>query len=187
MQLFSADAIVFSKTIDPENTKKPPSKVVIIGPQLFFMYWPGCPNGQETEIPYHQKPLTAGLGISTGVQLISFCPISQNIFQESNNRNKTGFHICTVPLFSLMLLNTNSNLIRQKIVICKWEKLFCHLDFFYNKLTKILAKIIWALIYRKLRTIWPKKTTGCCLFLFFAEKNLKTYQQGNQLFSGSGP
>ena len=33
MQLFSADAIVFSK------------------------------NGPETEIPYHQKPLNAGLGI----------------------------------------------------------------------------------------------------------------------------
>ena len=68
MQLFSADAIVFSKKInkkmfDPENMKNSPQKLLIIGPQLFFMYWPGCPNGPETEILYHQKPLIAGLGI----------------------------------------------------------------------------------------------------------------------------
>jgi hypothetical protein len=52
MQLFSADAIVFSKEIlnffDPENMKKIPQKLLIIGPQLFLMYWPGCPNGPET-------------------------------------------------------------------------------------------------------------------------------------------
>ena len=55
MQLFSADAIVFSKKL--------PSKVVHNQPQTFFMYWPGSPNGPESEIPYHQKPLNAGLGI----------------------------------------------------------------------------------------------------------------------------
>ena len=27
------------------------------------LYWPGCHNGLETEIPYHQKPHNAGLGI----------------------------------------------------------------------------------------------------------------------------
>ena len=32
----------------------------------FFMYWPGCPNGPETEILYNQKPLNARLGIQTG-------------------------------------------------------------------------------------------------------------------------
>ena len=66
MQLFSADAIVFSKKFDPENMKKTPSKLLIIGPQLFCVYWPGCPNGPEPEIQYHQKhqkPLNAGLGI----------------------------------------------------------------------------------------------------------------------------
>ena len=41
--------------IDPENMKKPPSKVAHNRPTTFFMYWPGCPNGPETEIPYHQK------------------------------------------------------------------------------------------------------------------------------------
>ena len=63
MQLFSEDAIVFSKKInnffDPENMKKRPQKLLIIGPQLLFLYWPGYPNGPEMEIPYHQKPLNA--------------------------------------------------------------------------------------------------------------------------------
>ena len=62
MQLFSADTIVFS----PENMKKPPSKVAHNRPPTFFMYWPGCPKDPETEIPYHQEPLNAGLGIQTG-------------------------------------------------------------------------------------------------------------------------
>ena len=62
MQLFSADAIVFSKNLkniffDPENMKKPPSKVAHNQPQTFFQYWPGCLNGPKTEIPYHQKAL----------------------------------------------------------------------------------------------------------------------------------
>ena len=43
--------------------KNPPSKVAHNRPQLFFMYQPGCPNGSETEIPYQQKPLNAGLGV----------------------------------------------------------------------------------------------------------------------------
>ena len=64
MQLFSADAIVLSKKkLTPKTWKKRPQKLLIIGPQLFFMYWPGCPNGPETEMPYHQKALNAGLGI----------------------------------------------------------------------------------------------------------------------------
>ena len=68
MQLFSADAIVFSKKIlkkifDPKTWKNRHQKLLIIGPELFFMYWPCCPNGPETEIPYHQKPLNTGLGI----------------------------------------------------------------------------------------------------------------------------
>ena len=58
MQLFSADAIVFSKKfkkkIDLENMKKPPSKVAHNQPiTFFFIYWPSCPNGPETDIPYH--------------------------------------------------------------------------------------------------------------------------------------
>ena len=62
MQLFSADASVVSKKnlkffFDPKNMKNHPQKLLIISPQLFFMYWPGCPNGPETEIPYHQRPL----------------------------------------------------------------------------------------------------------------------------------
>ena len=66
MQLFSADAIVFSKkkyNSEPQNMKNCPLKLLIIGPQLFFMYWPVCANCAETEILYHKKPINAGLGI----------------------------------------------------------------------------------------------------------------------------
>ena len=63
MQLFSADACVFKKkfknVFDPENMKKLPSNVAHNRPPTFFMHWPSCPNGPETEIPYHQKPLHA--------------------------------------------------------------------------------------------------------------------------------
>ena len=54
MQLFSAD---------PENMKKMPSKVAHNRPPTFFMYWLGCPNCPEKEIPYHQKPLNEELGL----------------------------------------------------------------------------------------------------------------------------
>ena len=49
--------------IDTETMKKPPSKVAHNQPPTFLMYWPGCPNGPETEILYHQNPLNAELGI----------------------------------------------------------------------------------------------------------------------------
>jgi hypothetical protein len=57
MQLFSRDAAMFSK-------KKTLSKNA--WPPIFFQYLPGCPNSLKTEIPYHQKPLNAGLRIYTG-------------------------------------------------------------------------------------------------------------------------
>ena len=62
MQLFS----VLKKKLTPKTWKNRPQKLLIIGPKLFFcMYWPGpaAQNGPETEIPYRQKPLNAGLGI----------------------------------------------------------------------------------------------------------------------------
>ena len=57
MHLFSADARVFSekKKKSHENMKNPPSKNTHNGPQLFFQYWPNCPNDPKTEITYHQK------------------------------------------------------------------------------------------------------------------------------------
>ena len=65
MQLFCADVAMFLEKIliffAPENMKKPPSKVAHNRP--FFLYCPGCPNGPKTDIPHHQKPLNAGLGI----------------------------------------------------------------------------------------------------------------------------
>ena len=61
MQFFSADAVMFS--IFFLIPKTCPQKLLIIALNFFFMYWPGCPNGPETEILYHQKPLNAELGI----------------------------------------------------------------------------------------------------------------------------
>ena len=45
----------------PEKIKKTPSEVLIIGP-IFFLYWPGYPNGPKIEIPYRQKPLKMQAG-----------------------------------------------------------------------------------------------------------------------------
>ena len=69
MQLFSVDTTILKRKKDnilfaPENMKKPPSKVTHNRPQtFFFMYWPGCPNGPETDIPHHQKPFNAEMSI----------------------------------------------------------------------------------------------------------------------------
>ena len=60
MQLISADATIFI----PENC---PQMLLIIGPKLLFQYWLGSSNGPNTEIPYHQKLLNAGLGIRLGL------------------------------------------------------------------------------------------------------------------------
>ena len=30
-----------------KNPKNCPQKLLIIGPELFFQYWPSCPNGQK--------------------------------------------------------------------------------------------------------------------------------------------
>ena len=57
MQLFSADAIVFSKKfkkkIDPENMKKPPSKVAHNRPQTFFFS-----TGQAAQTAQKQRSCT---------------------------------------------------------------------------------------------------------------------------------
>ena len=62
MQLFNEDTMIFS-FFALENIRKTPSKVAHNRPKLFFQYWPGCLIDPKTEIPYHQKPLNAGLGI----------------------------------------------------------------------------------------------------------------------------
>ena len=59
--------------------KKNQSKVAQNRPPTFFMFWPCCPNDQETEILYHQKPLTAGLGMSDGF-LLAIISIGCNVF-----------------------------------------------------------------------------------------------------------
>ena len=69
MQLFSADAtmflnIYFLNFLPPKTWKNLLQKLLIIGPDSFFsVLAAGCTNGPKTEIPYHQKPLNAGLGI----------------------------------------------------------------------------------------------------------------------------
>ena len=63
MQLFSVDATMFPKRcifFCPWKQEKTAPKVVY-NRTIFFQYWPGCPNGPKTEIPYHQKPFNAGI------------------------------------------------------------------------------------------------------------------------------
>ena len=72
--------------------KKNQSKVAQNRPPTFFMFWPCCPNDQETEILYHQKPLNAGLGIKIGIS-----PDKRDIYisciQEKNR------HFCLQELY----------------------------------------------------------------------------------------
>ena len=64
MQLYSVFKKKFKKILDPENMKKTPSKVAHNRPPTFFLSTgPAAQNGPETEIPFHPKPLNAGLGI----------------------------------------------------------------------------------------------------------------------------
>jgi hypothetical protein len=51
------------KKLTLKTWKNHPKKLLIIGPDPFFLYWPGCLNGPKTEIPYHQKFPIADLGI----------------------------------------------------------------------------------------------------------------------------
>jgi hypothetical protein len=80
MQLFSADAIVFSKKkkkYDPENVKNPPSKVAHNRPPTFFYVLARLPKEAKTEITYHQKPFNVGLRIQTGVFTMLYICIVQ--------------------------------------------------------------------------------------------------------------
>ena len=69
MQLFSADTTIFKKKIffALEIMKKPPSnlahRICQNLPELFFSTGPVAQTAPKTEIPYHLKPLNAGLGI----------------------------------------------------------------------------------------------------------------------------
>jgi hypothetical protein len=59
LQLFSADATIFSKKFEfifaPENIKKRTSKVAHNQPQTFFsQYWPGCPNQPRIDFSYYK-------------------------------------------------------------------------------------------------------------------------------------
>ena len=71
------------KKFDPENMKKPPSKVANNRPPTFFMYWPSCPNSPETEILYYQRLLNSGLGIYTGLNTenLSGILLNRHFFQ----------------------------------------------------------------------------------------------------------
>ena len=60
LQLFSTDAMAFSKKFfleffAPENMEKNTQKVAHDRSQLFFQYWPDCPNGPKTKSPLMQN------------------------------------------------------------------------------------------------------------------------------------
>ena len=60
MQLFSADATIFSKHfyiyfLSMKTLKNGPQKLLMIGPKLFFsQYWPGCPNQPRIDFSYYK-------------------------------------------------------------------------------------------------------------------------------------
>ena len=56
-----------NKKIFPKTWKNHPKKLLIISPNPFFLYWPGCLNGPKTEIQYHHKSPNARLRIYTGL------------------------------------------------------------------------------------------------------------------------
>ena len=55
MQLFSADTILLSKKFDPENMKKPPSKVAHNRPPIFFYVLARLPKRPGTRNPVPPK------------------------------------------------------------------------------------------------------------------------------------
>ena len=81
--------------------KKPPSKVAHNWPPtFFFMYWPGCPNSPEKEIPYHQKLFNAGLGIQTGETLKTNRFLHQNYLTGSKRKLKPSKFCEQIKFFS---------------------------------------------------------------------------------------
>ena len=74
---------------DAENMKKRPQKLLIIGPQFFFMYWLDCPNGPETDIPYRQKPLNP-IPTSQGRNQPLY---ERHVTKSGRNRVNTGLGI----------------------------------------------------------------------------------------------
>ena len=61
MQLFSGDGIVFPKEclnkFDPQNMKKRPQKLLIIGPQLFLCTDPAAQTAQKQKFHNTKIPL----------------------------------------------------------------------------------------------------------------------------------
>ena len=66
---------------DPQNKKKWPQQLLITGPKLFLCT---CSAAQaaKKQIPCHQKPLSAGLGIQTGFNSNKFADLQ--ILQKTN-------------------------------------------------------------------------------------------------------
>ena len=70
MQLFSAD-IFKKKFFALENIKKHPQKLLIIGPQTFFLQIrPGCPNQPRIDFSYHKMSGTSICSFICAARLI---------------------------------------------------------------------------------------------------------------------
>ena len=61
MQVFSADTAIFSnkiiKILGLKTWKTLPQKLLTIGPEAFFLYWPGCPIGPKQKSHTTKSPL----------------------------------------------------------------------------------------------------------------------------------
>ena len=68
--------------------------MLLTSPKLFFQYWPRCQNSQKTEIPCHQRPLIARLGILNPLCL--YCSISymNSLVVTQHNLSLSPFRPC---------------------------------------------------------------------------------------------
>ena len=78
MQLFSADAIVFLKKIDPENMKKTPSKIAHNQPQTFFYVLARLPKRPRNRNPVPPKAQMQDWVFRLG----SYLKMNQNYLSE---------------------------------------------------------------------------------------------------------
>ena len=102
------------------------SKKTMISPHFFLMYWPGCPNGPKTEIPYHLKPLNAGLSIQTG-----YLDWSQYQFQFRNeNLNSKVWLLQHLSCNLYFMRNRNPSPTQLMVELQKNHKPFTNMRLF---------------------------------------------------------
>ena len=88
MQLFSADEVFCLFFWSGKSQKNHPQKLLMIGPKLFLMYWPGCPNQPRIDFSCHKY-------VSRRVCSL-ICDVNANInldWDEDSATNEFKHHI----------------------------------------------------------------------------------------------